>query len=45
VIAFNYYEEVSAIVVLIILAVASIDLISERLRKGLAATDARAVAG
>jgi phosphonate transport system permease protein len=45
VIAFNYYEEVSAIVVLIILAVASIDLISERLRKGLAAADARASAG
>jgi len=45
VIAFNYYEEISAIVVLIILAVASIDLLSERLRKGLAANDARAVAG
>ena len=45
VIAFNYYEEISAIVVLIILAVASIDLISERLRKGLAATDARVAVG
>lgn len=45
VIAFNYYEEISAIVVLIILAVASIDLISERLRKGLVATDARVAAG
>jgi phosphonate transport system permease protein len=44
VIAFNYYEEISAIVVLIILTVASIDLISERLRKGLAAADARASA-
>ena len=45
VIAFNYYEEISAIVVLIILTVASIDLISERLRKGLSAADARASAG
>ena len=44
-IAFNYYEEISAIVVLIILAVASIDLISERLRKGLAATNARVAVG
>lgn len=32
VISFNYYEEISAIILLIILAVASIDLISERLR-------------
>jgi phosphonate transport system permease protein len=40
VIAFNYYEEVSAIVVLIILSVAAIDLFSERLRHGLDA-DAR----
>jgi len=32
VIAFNYYEEISAIVLLVILAVASIDLVSERLR-------------
>ena len=45
VIAFNYYEEISAIVVLIILTVASIDLISERLRRGLSAADARASAG
>lgn len=45
VIAFNYYEEISAIVVLVILTVASIDLISERLRKGLSAADARASAG
>jgi phosphonate transport system permease protein len=37
VIAFNYYEEISAIVVLIILSVALIDLVSERLRHGLAA--------
>lgn len=35
VIAQNYYEEISAIVVLIILTVAAIDLISERLRRGL----------
>jgi phosphonate transport system permease protein len=35
VISFNYYEEVSAIVVLIILSVAAIDLVSERLRRGL----------
>jgi phosphonate transport system permease protein len=35
VIAQNYYEEISAIVVLIILTVALIDLFSERLRKGL----------
>ncbi|GAA0568687.1 phosphonate ABC transporter, permease protein PhnE [Craurococcus roseus] len=32
VISFNYYEEVSAIILLIVLAVASIDLFSERLR-------------
>jgi phosphonate transport system permease protein len=32
VISFNYYEEISAIIVLIILAVTFIDLISERLR-------------
>lgn len=32
VIAFNYYEEISAIIVLIILAVMSIDLLSETLR-------------
>lgn len=35
VIAQNYYEEISAIVILIILTVAAIDLFSERLRKGL----------
>ena len=45
VIAFNYYEEISAIVVLIILTVAAIDLISERLRRGLSAADMRASAG
>jgi phosphonate transport system permease protein len=45
VIAFNYYEEISAIVVLIILTVASIDLISERIRKGLSGADGRAAAG
>lgn len=32
VISFNYYEEISAIILLVILAVASIDLFSERLR-------------
>jgi phosphonate transport system permease protein len=32
VISFSYYEEISAIVVLIILLVAGIDLVSERLR-------------
>ena len=32
VISFNYYEEVSAIVLLIILAVSAIDLVSERIR-------------
>jgi phosphonate transport system permease protein len=32
VISFNYYEEISAIVLLIILTVASVDLLSERLR-------------
>jgi phosphonate transport system permease protein len=32
VISFNYYEEISAIILLVILAVASIDLLSERLR-------------
>lgn len=37
VIAFNYYEEISAIIVLIIISVAMIDLVSERLRRGLAA--------
>ncbi|NKC32957.1 phosphonate ABC transporter, permease protein PhnE [Falsiroseomonas selenitidurans] len=37
VISFNYYEEISAIVVLIILSVAMIDLVSERLRHGLMA--------
>jgi phosphonate transport system permease protein len=36
VIAFNYYEEISAIVVLIMLTVAAIDLLSERLRRALA---------
>jgi phosphonate transport system permease protein len=45
VIAFNYYEEISAIVIMIILTVASIDLLSERLRKGLSAADVRASAG
>jgi phosphonate transport system permease protein len=34
VIAFNYYEEISAIIVLIIIAVMLIDLLSERLRHG-----------
>jgi phosphonate transport system permease protein len=42
VISFNYYEEISAILVLIILTVASIDLISERLRRGLSDSAARA---
>jgi phosphonate transport system permease protein len=32
VIAFNYYEEISAIVFLVILTVFAIDLVSERLR-------------
>ena len=32
VISFNYYEEISAIILLIILAVMCIDLVSERLR-------------
>jgi phosphonate transport system permease protein len=32
VVSFNYYEEISAIIVLIILVVAAIDLLSERLR-------------
>jgi phosphonate transport system permease protein len=41
VISFNYYEEVGAIVVLIILSVAMIDLVSERLRHGLMAGTAR----
>ncbi len=40
VIAQNYYEEISAIVVLIVVAVALIDLTSERLRR--AVTEARA---
>jgi phosphonate transport system permease protein len=44
VIAFNYYEEISAILVLIILTVASIDLISERLRRGLSAEAQRSAA-
>jgi phosphonate transport system permease protein len=35
VIAQNYYEEISAIVVLIIVTVTLIDLVSERLRKRL----------
>jgi phosphonate transport system permease protein len=35
VIAQNYYEEISAIVVMIIVTVALIDLVSERLRRGL----------
>ncbi|WP_235035602.1 phosphonate ABC transporter, permease protein PhnE [Roseomonas sp. 18066] len=39
VIAFNYYEEISAIVVLIILAVVMIDLLSERLRHRLITVD------
>ena len=38
VIAQNYYEEISAIVVLIIITVALIDLFSERLRRGLIET-------
>ena len=33
VISFNYYEEISAIILLIILAVMAIDLLSERLRR------------
>ncbi|MGG5817643.1 phosphonate ABC transporter, permease protein PhnE [Falsiroseomonas sp. HW251] len=37
VIAFNYYEEISAIVLLIVLTVASIDLLSERLRRNISA--------
>ncbi|MDJ0389394.1 phosphonate ABC transporter, permease protein PhnE [Roseomonas sp. E05] len=42
VIAFNYYEEISAIVVLVILSVVLIDLLSERLRHRLIhATGAR----
>jgi phosphonate transport system permease protein len=32
VISFNYYQEISAIIVLIILAVSAIDLLSEALR-------------
>lgn len=48
VISFNYYEEISAIIVLIILTVVVIDLASEhfrqRLMEGSARTDARAVA-
>jgi phosphonate transport system permease protein len=35
VISFNYYEEVSAIVLLIIIAVCAIDLVSERIRFGI----------
>ncbi|WP_426954732.1 phosphonate ABC transporter, permease protein PhnE [Muricoccus radiodurans] len=42
VISQNYYEEVSAIVILIILAVAMIDLLSEMLRRNLIGTEARA---
>ena len=45
VIAFNYYEEISAIVVLIILAVALIDVVSEKLRHGLNAAAVRGSAG
>lgn len=45
VISFNYYEEISAILVLIILTVASIDMLSERLRRGLAAEAVRGAAG
>jgi phosphonate transport system permease protein len=45
VIAFNYYEEISAIVVLIILAVALIDVVSEKLRLGLNAAAVRGSAG
>ena len=41
VISFNYYEEISAIIVLIILTVASIDMISERLRRQLSAGTVR----
>lgn len=44
VISFNYYEEVSAIVVLIILSVAAIDMVSERLRHGLMTAEARRAA-
>jgi len=33
VISFNYYQEIGAIVVLIVLAVSLIDLTSERLRR------------
>jgi phosphonate transport system permease protein len=48
VIAFNYYEEVSAIIVLIILTVAAIDLLSEHLRhrlmEGEPTAEARAAA-
>jgi phosphonate transport system permease protein len=36
VIAFNYYEEISAIIVLVILTVCAIDLASERMRRNLA---------
>jgi phosphonate transport system permease protein len=32
VISFNYYEEISAIVLLVILTVSCVDLVSERLR-------------
>ena len=32
VISFNYYEEISAIVVLVIITVSMVDLLSERLR-------------
>ncbi|MFN7902936.1 MAG: hypothetical protein ACK5NZ_00855, partial [bacterium] len=32
VISFNYYEEISAIILLIILTVACVDLLSEKLR-------------
>lgn len=41
VISQNYYEEISAIVVLIMLVVSAIDLLSERLRRSLIGTEAR----
>ncbi|WP_439598480.1 phosphonate ABC transporter, permease protein PhnE [Falsiroseomonas sp.] len=41
VISFNYYEEISAIIVLIILSVAAIDMVSETLRRHLATGAAR----
>lgn len=42
VISFNYYEEISAIVLMIIVTVALIDMVSERLRRALMAGDGRA---